>query len=167
MASIILQCDQCGKEFSKYASHVAKHNFCCRECYNQYHAIKNKKRKCPTCGKEFIAKASEDKYCCRECFDKNRNMQKGKNHWNWQGGKSLENDKRDSNEYKAWRLAVYERDNYQCVVCGSKLKLNAHHKKSWKDYPHLRYDINNGVTLCEKCHVLYHQQNGYGKKKEC
>ena len=69
----------------------------------------------------------------------------------------LENDNRDSNEYKQWRQQVYQRDNYKCVLCGSKEKLNAHHIKSWKDYPALRYDISNGTTLCEKCHIMYHQ----------
>ena len=87
-------------------------------------------------------------------------------HWNWQGGKSLQNDKRDSAEYKNWRLKVYERDNYKCVQCGNKEKLNAHHIKSWKNYPNLRYDINNGITLCEKCHIKYHQQYGYDDKKK-
>ena len=69
---------------------------------------------------------------------------------------SLKNDNRDSYEYKEWRKAVYKRGNYKCQKCGSKERLNAHHKKSWINYPELRYSINNGITLCEKCHIKYH-----------
>lgn len=33
-----------------------------------------------------------------------------------------------------------------------KGRLEAHHILSWKDYPELRYDINNGITLCHAHH---------------
>jgi len=78
----------------------------------------------------------------------------GENHWNWQGGKTSEQEKtRKSIEYKLWRQAVYERDNYTCQECGSRGgKLNADHIKTFSDYPELRLDVNNGRTLCVDCH---------------
>ncbi len=94
-------CELCGKKFK--GTNANANRFCSRECYLKAHSIKNKERKCPTCGKIFIAKTNEDKYCSWECYNKNRNMPKGESHWNWQGGKSLEHDNRDSNEYKQWR----------------------------------------------------------------
>ena len=160
----VYKCEICGKEFESINDKNAN-RFCSRECYNEAHKIKNKKRKCLTCGEYFIAKSSEDKYCSRKCYDENRHMPKCKEHWNWKGGISIQNDKRDSAKYKQWRLAVYKRDNYCCVKCGSKEKLNAHHLKSWKNYPLLRYDVANGITLCERCHIKYHQENGYDDKK--
>lgn len=192
-----IACDTCGKIFEKYSSKIGKNNFCCRECYLQfhskdtsyaycevcgksfktmkgnankfcsrecylqYHKIEKKERICPVCGKKFLAKTSSDKYCSWECYNKDRHMPKGSDHWNWKGGISIINDNRDSALYKEWRKNVYQRDNYKCQYCGSKEKLNAHHLKSWKKYPELRYDINNGITLCEKCHIQLHQQNGY------
>lgn len=39
-----------------------------------------------------------------------------------------------------------------CKSCCRKGKLEAHHIKSWKNYPKLRYRISNGKTLCYKCH---------------
>ena len=56
-------------------------------------------------------------------------------------------------EYKEWRRKIFERDNYNCQICGEKGKrLNADHILSWKNYPDLRYDLDNGRTLCVKCH---------------
>lgn len=156
-------CQNCGKTFKGTKYNANK--YCSRECYNQAHSIKNKIRECPTCHTLFEAKTSEDIYCSWNCYNKDRHMPKGKEHWNWQGGISIINDKRDSSQYKEWRQAVYKRDNYRCVKCGSKIKLNAHHKKSWKLYPELRYDINNGIALCEKCHIKLHQEQGYHSKE--
>lgn len=55
-------------------------------------------------------------------------------------------------EYKSWRKSVFERDNYTCVKCNHKGYVEADHIKSWTKYPLLRFDINNGRTLCRPCH---------------
>lgn len=66
---------------------------------------------------------------------------------------------RHSSEYQAWRRAVFERDNYTCQYCGVRgAKLNAHHMKEYSKYPQLRYDIDNGITLCKKCHKEVHKR---------
>ena len=156
-------CIICGKKFkgSKYNAN----KYCSRECYNIDHSIKGKERECPKCGKKFIAKTSEDKYCSWECYNTDRHMPKGSKHWNQKGGVSMINDNRDSNQYKNWRKNVYERDNYKCVSCGSKEKINAHHILSWNHYSEKRYDVDNGITLCEKCHIKIHQKYGYDTDK--
>lgn len=59
-------------------------------------------------------------------------------------------------QYVEWRNAVYARDQYKCVECGSKFGMSAHHIKSWAEYPELRFDVANGVTLCEVCHADKH-----------
>lgn len=86
----------------------------------------------------------------------------GKNHWNWKGGITAENRiGRNTDEYKNWRNAVYQRDHYKCQKCGvkcSRTTIVAHHKKEWKDYPELRHTVSNGMTLCRKCHINVHRE---------
>ena len=89
----------------------------------------------------------------RYWFNKPGN-QRGKKHWNWRGGISTENNRlRNSFEYKLWRRAVFQRDNYTCIWCGERgSRLNADHIKPVAFYPELRFAIDNGRTLCENCH---------------
>ena len=58
--------------------------------------------------------------------------------------------------YKAWRRKIKERDNYTCRMpnCGMRKRLNVHHIKRWADFPYLRYEVYNGITLCKKCHNM-------------
>lgn len=69
--------------------------------------------------------------------------------------------KRISQEYKDWRQNVYKRDRFTCKNCGNNTcVLHAHHIKNYKDNTELRYDIDNGVTLCSKCHIEFHKLFG-------
>jgi hypothetical protein len=57
--------------------------------------------------------------------------------------------------YQKWRTKVYRRDNYKCQMpgCDHKTKrLNAHHIRRWADSPNLHFSVDNGITLCWKCH---------------
>ena len=67
-------------------------------------------------------------------------------------------------KYVRWYKKVFIRDNYTCKHCGKRGKgnLNAHHLESYSDNEELRYNIDNGITLCEKCHKNFHKIYGYG-----
>lgn len=86
----------------------------------------------------------------------------------WKGGVTYHRVERATYEYRDWRRRVYSRDSYTCQCCGSKngdsktVYLNAHHIKNWLDYPDERYNVNNGITLCKECHMLFHSL--YGKR---
>jgi len=59
-------------------------------------------------------------------------------------------------KYKEWRKKVYSRDNNCCrwPNCNQKKKLNAHHIKKWSEFPGLRFEVSNGITLCKYHHDL-------------
>lgn len=65
---------------------------------------------------------------------------------------------RNSPEYKEWRMAVLERDNFHCTQCGRKrntmngIRLEVDHIQPFLLYPELMFEVNNGRTLCSPCH---------------
>ena len=100
---------------------------------------------------------------------KGSEARKGKPSWNkglkgynsgekshfWKGGITpINRIIRHSLEYKLWRTAVFERDNYTCIWCGDNKggNLEADHIKPFALFPELRFAIDNGRTLCKTCH---------------
>lgn len=86
--------------------------------------------------------------------------QKGENHWNWKGGINPDVVRvRHLGKMIQWRKAIFERDDYSCVLCKRRgVELNADHypvpftvlykNKDWKTM----WNISNGRTLCVTCH---------------
>lgn len=66
---------------------------------------------------------------------------------------------------KQWTKSVYIRDNWKCKIANQDChgRIEAHHILTWKDYPELRYEINNGITLC---HAHHPQKKGEVKELE-
>lgn len=57
-------------------------------------------------------------------------------------------------ETKQWRKKIWLRDGYKCKIANPDCKgrIEAHHILRWAEHPELRYDINNGITLCHFHH---------------
>lgn len=148
-------------------------------------------KKCLCCNKSFYVRKSiaSQKYCSLSCFGK-INMQvsgykifteirnkkisealKGCKNYQWKNGiKKINSLIRKSREYKIWRDKIFKRDNYTCQACkirsgnGKAVYLEAHHKISFASYPELRFDINNGITLCRDCHKIINKQQMKGNR---
>jgi len=62
------------------------------------------------------------------------------------------------NALEKWRVAVKNRDNHTCQLCGSGESVIAHHIKDTYDFPALSLDMQNGMTLCRTCHINLHHR---------
>jgi len=58
---------------------------------------------------------------------------------------------------RRWRNKVLARDKYKCVKCGATDRLVAHHVIYWSEDITKRISVENGMTLCEKCHAKEHE----------
>jgi 5-methylcytosine-specific restriction endonuclease McrA len=123
-------------------------------------------RKCIDCGKELkFFKATRCKSCAKKGslnpYHQKCLLEKSKNH------RELLRAIRNTFKYRQWRSDVYTRDGFACQKCGVESnKLEAHHIKSIVAILRKHeiatveqaiacdklWDINNGQTLCEKCH---------------
>lgn len=110
---------------------------------------------CIDCGKII------NRFCtrCRKCLDKFKVREK---HHMWKGGITPEhNIIRSSKEYREWRNACFKRDKYTCaktkVVGGS---IVVHHIVNFSTNKDLRFNVNNGITLSETSHKLFHKIYG-------
>jgi hypothetical protein len=70
---------------------------------------------------------------------------------------------RHSADYRDWRNMVFIRDGYKCQICGfNNNNLKAHHLDGFSIAPNKRFDVNNGVTLCNDHHIQFHKEYGFG-----
>lgn len=173
-------CSQCGNEAYKEGSQIGKWKtqFCKRDCQKIYYQIHSEDAKgekspiyskvnvdCEWCGrkyKTYFSTKDVTRFCSKPCRNNwQSDMMKGDKHHNWNGGSTNERAlDMISREYKNWRIAVFKRDKYTCKSCGDSKggNLNAHHIKEWAKYPNLRHEIDNGITLCECCHIKVHSK---------
>lgn len=83
------------------------------------------------------------------------NPRRGSLNPNWRGG-SYRTERQSAMatwQYREWRMAVFRRDDFTCQSCGERGgTLNADHIRPWSKFPDLRYELNNGRTLCVNCH---------------
>lgn len=112
----------------------------CAECGNVF--LKAHDRKHPKLGKYFCSMA-----CAQLHQIENR-------HPCWKGGHPTHRGGR----YTIWARLVLEAHGHKCKRCGSKMNVEAHHIRPWAKFPDFRYDVSNGIPLCDPCHVNVHRE---------
>lgn len=151
-------CAVCSKEFEVWAGRPTA-KWCSKACWS----VRKPKEvmECTNCKIGFVDWRSNRKdtvFCGKRCA--NSYNRRGEKSEFWKGGVTATHQIiRTSYQYKDWRKAVYERDNYTCVWCGvrsgngKRVLLNADHIKPFAYYPELRFEVSNGRTLCHSCHL--------------
>jgi len=121
-----------------------------------------------------MSKASKGRIVSEETKMKLSKAHRGEKHWNYKGGVSIfVKNLRGCYKYRQWRDDVFTKNDFTCQKCGERgCYLEAHHIKSYSSI--LRFyeittledalncaelwDINNGITLCKKCHKELHKK---------
>ena len=133
-------CCWCKKVFNSWHERT----FCSMDCRNKSYA-----------GKKVIQDISGEER------QRRKDRMTGEANPMWCGGDS-DRERRNS-RYKVWRIEVFTRDDFTCQCCGyrngngtKRKDLNAHHIVKWIDSIELRYEVDNGKTLCVSCHIKEH-----------
>lgn len=154
-------CKVCGRIFYADRARIKRKDalkYCSRKCYHKTRFKFRHKKICEYCGQEFLITTYDifrnkgNTFCSQGC---------------WHSSCKIGNyyqQRRNSEEYKKWRLDIYRRDYWTCQRCGIKGRfIVAHHILPVFEYPHLIFDIDNGLTLCKNCHKLSHLKVKKGK----
>jgi len=123
---------------------------------------------CKKIGLGVKGKKKHNKY---KHYPKKSKALMGSKHWNWQGGITpLVQQIRHCFKYRQWRSDIFTRDDFTCVLCGKRggwIEAD-HYPKKFSDIFHENdiktfeqaleceefWNINNGRTLCRKCHNI-------------
>ena len=173
-------CVECNKTFT--FKPVFTHGYKCwkrkdpRHCSNKCFKKERVEISCLLCGKKrkvppSVIEIGSGLYCSRKCLSlsnwanpeyrkkliiKHREItMRGEKSPFWKGGLTSKNLLiRGSSEYRQWRKSVFKRDDWTCQWCGERGgNLNADHIKPFCLFPDLRFNIDNGRTLCKPCHL--------------
>ena len=130
------KCPGCQLYFDnpRYYEKRGSRKFCSTECFQK---SRWDTKNCLYCGVRFTRRKSialEARFCSRQCASKSI---QGEKISNWQ-------------QYR-WSKMVRQRDG-MCVECGSKDNLEADHIIPVYHNAEVALSIENGRTLCNKCH---------------
>ncbi len=172
---------QCYRQWmSEYQREINHH------CYNKIQVS------CGFCGKKILKHPSRVKkyhyvFCNRKCKARwDSKYRRGPLIYNWIIDRSkLKHHFRDTLEggyqWVQWRKRILVRDKF-CMLCGDDKNLVVHHivkfsklinEMTYQEHkifvnknilPDIFYDIDNGICLCNSCHV--YKVNGHEEKYE-
>lgn len=160
-------CKFCGVEYHSIRGNKPSQVFCSTKCRGQQKSKDNSFLiNCIECGIEFkthrYRKEGGRKYCSRKCMGKGQSKLPIRHRLGVENPKynplihGVEKDRLDK-----WGKDIKRRDNYTCKMCGEQNKrlLEAHHIKLKSEFPELRFNLDNGITLCLTCHASVHSDN--------
>lgn len=145
----------------------------CKECraeiLKRNDSLKSWGGRCRSCATSLVASSPIQKAVARNnglafiekygppVGPRMENRKRGSTHYRWRGGVTPHRIAIwNSAEYKTWRDSVMSRDGFKCIACGiSRVALQADQIEPFALAEHLRFDVDNGRTLCVPCHRKY------------
>lgn len=73
---------------------------------------------------------------------------------------------RGTRAYRVWRANVIRRDG-RCQGCGTLQNRHAHHIEHATYNVDLRFEVDNGICLCQTCHSMLHNKICGGYRIKC
>ena len=143
--------------------------------WNKGKLIKPKSaRHCEKCAVAFFGRSGR-RFCSVSCSRKGNtygsanlgqkrgqikthsNHPSGKQHYKWIADRSsLKTSRKQAYDvrYREWMRSVKNRDGWKCRIANKDClgNVEAHHILRWSDYPELRYEVGNGISLCNHHH---------------
>jgi len=172
-----LECLCCGESFYVAPGRVERAKYCSKKCRGaavqatwtgvkspRYQEGVPREKVCVGCGAHFkheppnpITSFLRQKFCSKSCADEHGFRLSGREHPNFKE----DSRRRGRNSvHTRWADKVLQRDGYRCRRCGvsgDKATLHAHHVRPWEFYPALRGSLDNGISLCARCHWEVHE----------
>ncbi len=166
-----VSCIQCGSSFDVKPYRASAAKFCSYKCRGEWRSVHFRgeanphwkggdraAKPCQGCGQMIeqgnlpLITFQRRKFCTKACADEHGFRFAGEAHPSWKGGKRPRNG-----AHTTWAERVVTRDKATCRACGATgVELHAHHLKPYKQFPELRYELSNGITLCAPCHWNAH-----------
>lgn len=164
-----VNCLHCKNKFQYYRSRTInnriyfekkKNKFCSGKCYHDStkgvaqtgkRLIKSRKS-----AQEMIDRRKYNPEVRQKWITKMKEITSGVNNHRWikDRSKVVNQEERGRYLYQKWVKSTLSRDRDSCRIGNSDCsgKLEVHHILAWRDYPKLRFNINNGITLCHAHH---------------
>lgn len=130
--------------------------YCSKECFTAFHRAKWINIVCQQCATVFAVNPSRQfrsRFCSLSCHGKYFSGEKSC-HYKKDRGTLAKRQERNDGAYSEWRRNVWKRDGFRCKIrnLDCEGRIEAHHILSWSEYVELRYETNNGITLCHAHH---------------
>jgi 5-methylcytosine-specific restriction endonuclease McrA len=137
-----------------------------KRCMNCDKIISPDAKRCWICQNRIVAQKRKGKKLPKKWVD---SIRQGKKRYHDKIGRITGLIKliKNTENYREWRKAVFERDDFTCQKCGVRgNRLAPHHLKAISDILKINkiktveeainckelWDVNNGITLCHDCH---------------
>lgn len=146
----------CGKEILTYPCLKETRKFCSRKCSDLSRKGMTPWNKDMKMSEEHCEKLSQAHKGIKCPWNIIRLKGKfGAEALNYRGGVSSvkRENKRNDSAYQAWVKEIRRRDG-KCRLLNENCRgyLTVHHILTWAEYPEERYNVNNGITLCQGHH---------------